>query len=521
MAGERLLMRKLREILRLKWECRLTHREIARSAGIGTGTVCAYVQRAQAAGLSWPLPEELDDAALTVRLFPPAPGVEVERAPPDWSWVHQELRRKHVTLQLLWGEYAAAHPVNHYRYSQFCELYRRFAARLKPSMRQVHRAGEKAFVDFAGSKPRLVDPETGAVREVELFVGVLGASSETYAEAVESQELEPWIRAHVHMFEAWGGAPEMLVPDNLKSGVTKPCRYEPEVNRSYGEMAAHYGTAVIPARSYRPKDKAKVEAGVLLAERWILAVLRHRIFFSLHELNAAIRELTGHLNERRIRALGVSRRELFEQLDRPALKPLPPRRYELGQWKTCRVSIDYHIAIEYNTYSVPYTLLYEQVEARLTADVVEVFHNGRRITSHRRLRGRGQSSTYPEHMPASHRAHAEWTPSRLIHWAEKSGPATGRVVEQILRSRPHPEQGYRACLGLMRLGKKHGDGRLEAACARAERLAAVSFKTVHNILQAGLDRVPIADESLAPSPPPQGHPNIRGADYYASQETEC
>lgn len=519
MAGERLLMRKLREILRLKWECRLTHREIARAAAVGTGTVSEYLKRAHAAGLSWPLPDEWDDAVLSARLYPPAPGAEVVREPPDWSWVHQELRRKHVTLQLVWGEYAAAHPDNHYRYSQFCELYRRFAARLKPSMRQVHRAGEKAFVDFAGSKPRLVDPETGAVREAELFVGVLGASSLTYAEAVESQALDSWIGAHVHMFEAWDGVPEIVVPDNLKSGVTTPCRYEPEVNRSYGELAAHYGTAVIPARSYRPKDKARVEAAVLLAERWILAVLRHRTFFSLAELNVAIRELTRQLNERPIRALGVSRRELFERLDRPALKPLPARRYELGRWKTCRVSIDYHIALEYNTYSVPYTLLYEQVEARLASEVVEVFHRGVRITSHRRLRGRGQSSTYPEHMPASHRAHAEWTPSRLIRWAEKTGPATGRVVEHILRSRPHPEQGYRACLGVMRLGKKHGEVRLEAACARAERLAAMSYKTVRNILQAGLDRVPLVDE--APAVPPQGHPNIRGADYYAPQEAEC
>lgn len=519
MAGERLLMRKLREILRLKWECRLTQREIARAAGVGTGTVSEYLKRAHAAGLSWPLPDEWDDAVLSARLYPPAPGAEVAREPPDWSWVHQELRRKHVTLQLVWGEYAAAHPGNHYRYSQFCELYRRFAARLKPSMRQVHRAGEKAFVDFAGSKPQLVDPETGAVREAELFIGVLGASSLTYGEAVESQALEPWIGAHVHMFEAWEGVPEIVVPDNLKSGVTTPCRYEPEINRSYGEMAAHYGTAVIPARSYRPKDKAKVEAAVLLAERWILAVLRHRTFFSLAELNVAIRELTRQLNERPMRALGVSRRDLFERLDRPALKPLPARRYELGQWKTCRVSIDYHIALEYNTYSVPYTLLYEQVEARLSSEVVEVFYRGVRITSHRRLRGRGQSSTYAEHMPASHRAHAEWTPSRLIRWAEKSGPATGRVVEHILRSRPHPEQGYRACLGLMRLGKKHGEVRLEAACGRAERLAAMNYKTVRNILHAGLDRVPLVDE--APAVPPQGHPNIRGADYYAPQEAEC
>jgi transposase len=505
----------------LKWECRLTHRDIARSVGVGTGTVSEYTQRAVRAGLSWPLPDDLDDAALEARLFPGAPAAAVERQLPDWNWVHQELRRKHVTLQLLWGEYAAAYPQAHYRYSQFCELYRRFADRLKPSMRQVHRAGEKAFVDFSGSRPHVVDAETGVVREVELFVGVLGASSLTYAEAVESQELEPWIGAHIRMFEAWGGSPELLVPDNLKSGVTKPCRYEPEVNRTYAEMARHYGAAVIPARTYRAKDKAKVESAVLLAGRWILAVLRHRTFFSLHELNIAIRELTVALNERPMRALGVSRRELFEQLDRPVLKPLPQRRYELGEWKTCRVSIDYHIAIECNTYSVPYALLHELVEARITADVIEVFHNNSRITSHPRLRGRGRTSTLTEHMPASHRAHAEWTPSRIIHWAEKAGPATGRVVEQILRLRPHPEQGYRACLGLMRLGKKYSDERLEAACVRAEHLTAFSYKTVRNILEAGLDRVPVADDSPALPFPSQHHPNIRGAKYYTPKEIEC
>jgi transposase len=514
-------MRQLREILRLKLSCGLTHREIARSCGVGAGTVVEYLRRARDAGLSWPLPDELDDAALEARLFPPVLDASVVREPPDWCWVLQELRRKHVTLQLLWSEYAAAHPTNHYRYSQFCELYRRFAARLKPSMRQVHRAGEKAFVDFAGSKPQIADPATGAVRDVELFLGVLGASSLTYAEAVETQELDQWIGAHVRMFEAWGGSPEILVPDNLKSGVTKACKYEPEINRSYGEMAAHYGSVVIPARAYRPKDKAKVEAGVLLAERWILAVLRHRTFFSIQELNAAIGALLVQLNERRMRALGVSRRELFEKLDRPALKLLPPRRYALGEWKTCRVNIDYHIDIEHNLYSVSYTLLYEKVEARIGREVVEVFHNGQRITSHQRLRGRGRCSTHPEHMPAAHRAHAEWTPSRLIHWAEKSGPATGRVVEQILRLRPHPEQGYRACLGLMRLGKKHGHERLEAACLRAEHLAAFSFKNVKNILQAGLDRVPLEDDSPSPSSVQQHHPNIRGAGYYAPEENEC
>ena len=473
---------------------------------------------ARGAGLSWPLPAELDDAELEARLFR-GPESASGRARPDCARIHQELRRTGVTLLLLWTEYREIHP-DGYGYSQYCEIYRRWAKKLRPSMRQVHRAGEKAFIDFSGKKPRLVDRQTGEETPVELFVAALGASSYTYAEATLTQQLPDWIAAHRRMVEYFGGSSEIWVPDQLKSGVKRPCRYEPEVNRSYQDLAAHYGAVVIPARTYAARDKAKVESAVLVAQRWILARLRNRTFFELHELNAAIRELLEELNGRPMQKLGRSRRELWAELDRPALKPLPSSRYELAEWKRCRLNIDYHIDVEHHPYSVPYQLRGEEVEARYTASVVEVYYRGKRVASHVRRYDR-QPATLAEHMPSSHRAHAEWTPSRLIHWAQKTGPATGRVVAQILESRPHPEQGYRACLGLMRLGRRHGHARLEAACERAEHLRSFSYRTVENILSSKQDLLPFDTGSLTPDPTPAHH-NIRGATYYAAaKEDEC
>jgi transposase len=480
--------------------------------------VSEYVGRARRAGLGWPLPPDLDDAALEARLFTPAaPGRE--RAAPDLVWIHQELKRPGVTLHLLWEEYRVAHE-DGYGYSQFCEIYRRWARRLKPSMRQQHRAGEKTFIDFSGKRPCLVDRRTGEEIPVELFVAVLGASGYTYAEATQSQKLDEWVGAHTRMVEYFGGSTELWVPDQLKGAVARSCRYEPGLNRTYQELATHYSTVVIPARPGKAKDKAKVESAVLVAQRWILARLRHRTFFDLAELNEAIWKLLEELNSRPLQKLGVSRRELWERLDRPALGPLPATPYELAQWKSCRVNIDYHVEVDHRFYSVPYQLVHERVEVRYTASVVEAYYKGRRVASHRR-RFDHQPSTLPEHMPSSHRAHAEWTPSRLIGWAEKTGPATGRLVAGILDSRPHPEQGYRACLGIMRLGRLHGDERLEAACARAERLRSYSYRTVKNILASAQERLPLEDEQPAPAPTPSHH-NIRGPQYYAAEETsEC
>ena len=512
MAATRLLMRQLRDVLRLKYEGALPLRAIATACAVGLGTVSSYLTRATAAGLTWPLPEGLDDAALEARLFTrPAEPAGRDRTVPTWPHLHQELKRPGVTLQLLWTEYRAAHPAG-YAYSHFCDRYRRWARVLKPSMRQVHRAGEKLFVDFSGKRPSLVDATTGKIVVVELFVGVLGASGLIYAEATRTQALPAWVDAHVRMVEYFGGSCAIWVPDNLKSGVTTANDYEPTIHRTYAELARHYGAIVLPARAAHPRDKPAVEVSVQIVQRWILAVLRHQTFFTLADLNAAIHRLLDGVNERPMRGVGVSRRVLFEQLDRPALRPLPRQRYELATWKPCRVNIDYHVEVDHNWYSVPYQLIHVRVEARVTATTVEVFLAGRRVASHVRRAGRGHSATDGAHMPRAHRAHAEWTPSRLIAWAEQTGPATGRLAAGILERRPHPEQGYRACLGLMRLGRVHGAVRLDAACARAERLRSYSYRTVEHILKHQQDRLPLDEPALAR--PALMHENVRGAAYY-------
>ncbi len=511
MAATRLLMRRLRELLRLKYEAGLSHRAIAHACAVGLGTVSSYLARATAAGLAWPLPDALNDTALEARLFTrPADRGRLDQVLPSWGGLHHELKRPGVTLQLLWNEYRAAHPTG-YGYSQFCARYRRWARTLKPSMRQVHRAGEKLFVDFSGQRPTLVDATTGALVVVELFVGVLGASGLIYAEATPSQDLPSWVGAHVHLVEYLGGSPAIWVPDNLKSGVTTANYYEPEINRTYADLAHHYGAIVLPARAAHPKDKPKVEVSVQIAQRWILAVLRHQTFFTLADLNAAIRAQLDVVNARPMPIVGVSRRALFEQLDRPALRPLPPTRYELATWQPCRVNIDYHVAVARNCYSVPYHLIHTRVEARVTPTTVEVFFNGRRVASHARLAARGRCATDRAHRPRAHRAHAEWTPSHLIGWAAQTGPATGRLVAGILERRPHPEQGYRACLGLMRLGRIHGIDRLDAACARAERLRSYRYRTVEHMLTHQQDRLPL--DAPAPARPALTHENLRGAAY--------
>ena len=444
MPARRLLMRKIREVLRLKHEQGLSHQAVAQACAVGVGTVNRYLQRAAQRGLGWPLPDDLDDAALEARLFPRAAPVH-DRIRPDCAYIHRELKRDSVTLQLLWEEYAQIHPDGYGR-TQFCEIYRQWTRRLRPSMRQVHRAGEKTFIDYSGKRPSLVDRRTGELRRVELFVAVLGASSLTYAAATETQQLPDWIDAHIRMVEYFGGATTLWVPDQLKSAITRPCRYEPGVNRTYEDLATHYGAVVVPARPRKPRDKAAVENCVLIAQRWILARLRDQTFFELGPLNAAIRVLLDELNDRPMKKLGVSRRALYEQVDRPALRSLPTARYVLAHWKLCRANIDYHVEVERHVYSVPFQLVREQVEVRYTTNTVEIFYRGKRLTSHRR-RYDGQPSTHREHMPSAHRAHAEWTPSRLIRWAEQAGPATGQLVAQIIERRPHPEQGYRASWG--------------------------------------------------------------------------
>jgi len=425
--------------------------------------------------------------------------------------VHTELRRKSVTLRLLWVEYREVHP-DGYGYSQFCALYRRWAKCLNPSMRMPHKAGEKFFVDYAGQTVSVVNPATGEIRQAQIFVAVLGASSYTYAEAQWSQDLPNWIGGHVRAFSFFGGVPEILIPDNLKTGVKNPCRYEPDINPTYHDLAQHYGTAVIPARVRKPKDKAKVEVGVQVVERWILARLRNRRFFGLADLNRAIRELLNELNNRLMRHLGKSRRELFETLDQPALRPLPGLPYEFAIWKKARVHIDYHIEFDKHYYSVPYTLVRKEVFLRATERTVEVFYKHRRVASHTRSRDRGRYTTLPEHMSPAHRKYCEWSPDRFLRWAEKIGPCTAQLVKAVLISRKHPQQAYRSCLGILRLGKRYTDERLEAACRRALPAGIRSYKGIKNILDTKLDQIQPEEPTTAAL---TTHANIRGQSYYS------
>jgi transposase len=469
------------------------------------------------AGLSWAEVEAMDERSLERRLFP-SPAEASGRPVPDWEEISRELKSPGVTLQLLWDEYKASHPEDGYQYSRFCELYGEWRGQVDLSMRQEHKAGEKLFVDYSGKTVAVVDPSSGEEHPVQIFVAVLGASNYTYAEATWSQQLPDWIGSHIRAFEYFGGVPELLIPDNLKSGVTKPCRYEPEVNRTYEDLATHYGTVVIPARVRKPKDKAKAEVGVQVVQRWILACLRHRRFFSLSEVNAAIGELLERLNERPFRKLPGSRRSQFEALDRPALKPLPAAVFEYCEWCKKRVRSDYHVEVEEHFYSVPYQLVGRELEVRLTSQCVEFLHRGQRVACHARSRERGKSTTLVEHMPREHRHYAEWTPQRLVQWADENGPATAGVVEEILSSRPHPHQGFHSCLGLKRLAKRYGPERLEAACRRALDIRGLSYKSIRSILRNGLDRQALAKPAAEPAAAVHG--NVRGASYYSSSSRE-
>jgi transposase len=500
----------IREVLRLKLDCGLSDRQIAQTAGIARSTIGEYVRRFRESGLVWPLSAALQDRDLETCLFPPPPAIPSERRPvPDWPAVHAEMRLKGVTLFLLWQEYKATNP-DGFQYSWFCDSYQDWRSRRDLAMRQTHRAGEKVFVDFCGQTVPVTDPRTGEIRQVQIFVAVLGASSYTYAEAVETQGLADWIGAHGRAFRFFGGAPEVLVPDNLKSGVTKICRYEPDIQSTYAEMAAHYGVAVVPARVRRPKDKAKVEAGVLLVERWILARLRNRLFCSLTELNRAIAGWVEDLNLRPFKKLPGCRRSAFEEQDRPALQPLPAVPYEFARWKQAKVHVDYHVEVEGHYYSVPHTLVGRKIDLRYTATTVEAFHQGQRVTSHPRVDLRGRHTTVESHMPPHHRF-SKWSPERLIGWAEKTGPATAQLVTAILHSRRHVEQGYRSCMGILRLGERFGASRLEAACQRALAIKALSYRSVESILAHGLDAQPILPEPPAPRLP---HDNLRGPEYF-------
>jgi transposase len=517
MAQIRIQMYKIREILRLKYECKLSNRQTAESCGINHRTVFIYWKQAQKAGIEWSRDKGLSDTELENKLWGGRPQERAGKALPDFEYLYKELKRPHVTMQLLWQEYKEENP-DGYQYSWFDELYNQWRKKLGVCMRQDHRAGEKMFIDYCDGLT-ITNIETGEKIPTQMFVGVWGASNYTYVEASFTQEKEAWLMAHVRAFEYSGCVPRIVVPDNLRSGVNRACKYEPDINRTYLEMARHYGTTIIPTRPYKAKDKAKVEVGVLIAQRWILACLRNRTFYHLSDLNEAIRELLEKLNNRPMRKLHRSRKEMFETLDKVAALPLVQQRYEYAEWNKARVNIDYHIEVESHYYSVPYAFVHEQVDVRITGHTVEVFYKGTRQASHVRSFIKYAHTTKPEHMPESHRKYLEWTPPRIIQWAEKTGECTKEVVKTILESRKYPEQAYRSCLGILRLERYYSKERIENASRRALRYRTCSYQSIKLILATGLDKQTdfLYEQGTVIS---LVHENIRGKEYYRNTHEE-
>lgn len=513
MPTPRVLMSKIRQALQLLADASLSTRQVAAALGISKTTVSEIAMYARDAGVGWPQAATLSDDELQSRLYPPPRPRSSTRREPDYAVLHQELKRPGVTLQLLWEEYRAGAGEAAYRYSAFCEKYRAWAKSLKRSMRQIHHGGERLFVDYAGQTVPVVDGATGEIRRAQVFVAVLGASNYTYACATWQQTAADWVGAIVSTLTFIGGVPQLLVPDQPRALIANPDAYEPVTARLMQELGEHYGVAVLPARPGRPQDKAKVEVGVQVVERWILARMRHRRFFSLVELNRAIAQLLADLNQRPFKKLPGCRAVAFAALDAPALKPLPATPMVLAQFKPARVNIDYHVAFEGHYYSVPHQHVGAAVELRITAGTLEVLLRRQRIAAHALSHIVGGFTTVAEHMPASHRAHRQWTPAKLIAWGERIGAATAGVVRWQMEHRTHPEQGYRACLGLMRLAREYGDERLEAACARAQSIRAPHYRSVKSILASGLDRQGTnllgGDTPVMPA-----HDNVRGPSYY-------
>lgn len=520
-------MRQVKQVFYLHFVERKSQATIAAALGLGKTTVGDYLRRLNKTELSsWTQIESFGDEELERRLgFSNAAVFAKDRIMPDWSLVHREMSKRHVTLMLLWTEYRETQGANTYGYTQFSEHYSRWCAKLSVVMRQTHKAGEKTFIDYSGDGLWLTDPATGERKKVELFVAVLGASSYTYAEVTLTQASPDWISSHARMAGYFEGVSEIWVPDNLKSGVVKADRYVALINETYRECATHYGACVIPARAGKPRDKAKVEAGVLVAQRWILARLRDRLFTSLQEMNEAIWECLEILNNRKMRHVNKSRRELFEELDKPQLKALPGSHYEYAEWKKATVNIDYHVTYDHHRYSTPFQLVHESLDVRATATVIEIFHRGQRVASHRRSYKRGGFTTNPEHMPKSHREYAEWTPERVINWSKTIGPNTALLVEKILSTRKHPQQAFNAAQGLIRLSKPYGKERVERACSRALEVGAHSYQFVKEMLKNKMDGAgqEYDDGPMPPKKDPETNEvqlallsteNIRGSDYY-------
>ena len=513
--SKRLSMREIKEILRLKWDLGLSNREISNSIKISPSTVGNCLKRVARAKLGWPLPADICEEELEKRLyFPPRNKAPEESHNINWSYIHMELKRKGVTRELLWYEYKQEHPKG-IHYSRFCDLYQQWQGQIDYCMRQNYKAGHYLFIDYAGLiVPVIVDVDTGETMDAQIFVATLGASNYTFVEASASQALPDWIGSHTRAFSYFGGLPEILVPDNLKSGVQKAHRYEPDLNPTYADMADHYRVAVIPARVRAPKDKAKAEQAVQHIERKILAKLRNRKFFSLYELNEAIKPLLEEVNNKPFQKLPGSRKSQFETLEKVTLKALPTTPYVLSEWKKIKPGVDYHIALDGHYYSVPYTLIQKELAVRFTQSTVEAFYKGKRMASHRRSYQKGASTTVAEHMPRAHREHAKWTPERIINWAKKNGKFTGKLAENIIASRKHPEQGFRSCLGIIRLAKHYSNERLEKACQRALAIGAYSYKSVQSILKNNLDQAPLLPQQQQNHVTQRDHEYVRGGNYF-------
>ncbi|EKD49900.1 MAG: hypothetical protein ACD_63C00017G0002 [uncultured bacterium] len=519
MSRKRQPMRQIKEVLRLSQNLGLGDRVVEVSTGIARTTIRDYIDRFVLTGLTWKELSGMNEEEIENHLFPQSTTSYPKSQRPlgDWPLIHTELRRKGVTLQLLWEEYLEKHP-DGYRYSRFCELYQEFSKVIDTSMRQVHRAGEKLFVDYSGLTVPVIDHAAKVARNAQIFVAVMGASNYCYAEATWTQTIPDWIGSHVRAFNFLSGCTQLIVPDNLKSGVNKADFYDPEINVTYQKFAEHYGVAILPARAARPRDKAKVECGVLVVQRWILARLRNRQFFSLSELNAEIQRLLTHLNERPFRKLTGCRRSMFDELDKPCLIALPTTAYEFGEWSFARVNIDYHIEFEKHYYSVPYILVRQKLDVHATASVVEIYKDGIRVAVHGRSSIKHAYTTLKEHMPPNHLAVANWTPERLADWARQYGPFVVSLSEAIMNGKKHPQQGFRACLGVLRLETKVGKDRLNAACERALYIGGINLQTVRAILQNGQDRLPMPKED--PVQAPELHENVRGPGYFCQDTTE-
>lgn len=518
MPTEKLSMRKIKQILQLHHESGLKRRAICTAVGTSYGSVANYLNRAEAAGITWLSAKDMDERDLARLLFPSQTTSKQRRfVEPDYPQVHQELKQKCVTKLLLWEEYRQSNPNNGYSYSQFCHRYRDWQSKQNTSMRQVHKAGEKLFVDYCGPTIPIINPDTGECYGAQIFVAVLGASNYTFACASKSQNQADWINAHVKAFDFYGGVPELVIPDNLKSAVTKTHRYKPDINPAYSQMASHYQTAIIPARPYKPKDKSKAEVGVQIVERWILARLRHQTFFTLSSLNLAICELLIDLNNRDFKKLPGTRKSQFEMIDKPALKSLPKSAYQYVEIKSARVHIDYHIEYDKHYYSVPHHLIKEQVEVQASSTLISIYAYGHRVSSHPRSYVQGAHSTLTEHMPESHRAISEWSPERFLNWAESIGEGTKKVVSTLLHKKRHPEQNYRSILALLSLAKTYDRQRLENACIRAVDINSPTRTSVESILKNGLDKLNSTykkSDLKQTELPLNDHENIRGNKYY-------